>query len=164
MKATNKSKVEIGFVGNALVMKDLGNNFVINKANYLTGSVGVSQMKKLLKGMVKNSSSINHTQKKGEHSVLSVVGNGRWRDRGISSSLMFKLVSSPKIMKELTINLKATDLGFEPVIETQSLQRMLSNVKNSITVDDNQITATLAYKDVEVKLNIEEYTKIKSYL
>lgn len=151
-------------LNNCVVVKGTkGRTFIASAADQLE-SQGFARVAGIVSNLSKNPGELFMTKRNGYHSLLSVIGNGRWRDRGVSTELLMALLQNSKVTKKLRVGYKITDDGVEPVIETQSLQKMLTDVKEHITPDGNGLTATLKYQGTKVKLNVEQYARIKTYL
>lgn len=151
------------FIGDVLVLKRGKVAFATNSARYIS-KYGPGKAQKILENLSSLRGELVFTQQTQHHTLLSILGNGRWRDRGISAPLLLQLLESKEVTKELKVKFKSTDYGLEPVVNTQSLQNVLTKIKEYIKVDDNGLTATLKYKDVNTKLNIDDFHRINNYL
>lgn len=138
-------------------------------------TIGLSQGSLILDNVTKavpptlNNSTVTGA-KRGFMTLGSVIGNGRFRDRGVSEDLLLKLFSSQRFLKRVQIEYKAGNddnigtLAFEPIVNTQSLQKELSNLKAHVTLDKNGVTGTLNYLGVSVQLNAAEMQRMRSYI
>ena len=157
---SNKFKI----VGNTISVKGRGGRvFIASSANQLQPQ-GFKEVSEIVYNLSQNDGQLFAGRRNGYHSILSVVGNGRWRDRGVSSDLLLTLLRNKKVTKNLSVGYKICDEGIEPVIDTQSLQKILTEVKNNITVDGNGLTATLNYEGTKVLIDAGQYARIKNYL
>lgn len=138
-------------------------------------TIGLSQGSVILGNLTKAvppkpTNSTLTTAKRGFMTLGSVIGNGRFRDRGVSEDLLLKLFSTKRFLKRVQIEYKAASddnigtLAYEPIVNTQSLQKELSNLKQHITLDKNGVTGTLKYLGVTVKLNAAEMQRMQNYI
>ncbi|WNL63248.1 hypothetical protein [Citrobacter phage Tr1] len=109
--------------------------------------------------------------KRGFMTLGSVIGNGRFRDRGISEDLLLKLFSNDTFLKRVNIEYKVSEdedfggtLVYEAIVHTQSLQKELSKLKANVTTDANGVTGTLRYLGEVVPLNAAEMQRMKEYI
>lgn len=109
------------------------------------------------------------SQRRGYHTLGSIVGNGRFRDRGISETLMLKLFTNENFLKRIHIEYKSvqeenkTIRYYEAIVETQSLQKELSQLKQHITKNPDG-TGVLNYMGVKQHLNVVEVYRMENYI
>lgn len=117
-------------------------------------SISYADVGKILSNLSDKNGEVVNGSQFGYHSLLSVVGNGRFRDRGVSSRLIAEILKRKSLVNKLDIKFKVIPekAALEPIIGTQSLQKLISELKSNIQFSENDLCGEIKYKNTSITL------------
>lgn len=140
------------------------------------GTIGMEDGSKILSAVAQSkptgeSEVVFGKSKRGFMTLGSILGNGRFRDRGISETLLLKLFTNNKFLKRVRMAYKMTPLNeeslqqvYEPIVDTQSLTSELSQVKKCLDMDENGLTGTVQYDNIRVQVSATEAKRLTNFI
>jgi len=142
----------------------------------LYGSIGMEDGSKILSAVSQakptgDSEVVFGKSKRGFMTLGSILGNGRFRDRGISETLLLKLFTNNRFIKRVRMAYKMTPLKeeslqqvYEPIVDTQSLTSELTQVKKCLKMDENGLTGTVEYDNIRVVVSATEAKRLSNFI